>query len=149
MPHNFQEKEDKAKKTIYNPRDPIASVFSVFDDLVKLAALAATPLSSAQQANIGYVILHKPGKILHPIVEWNWKPDVDKMWAKFKTHFRRSHKELRATTNLTAQDAGMHHANMVHDVLAALQDTMYVPAELEVVATELIHAPYPPPNFDT
>ena len=27
MPHEFQEKEDKAKKTIYNPRDPIASVF--------------------------------------------------------------------------------------------------------------------------
>ena len=26
MPHEFQEKEDKPKKTIYNPRDPIARV---------------------------------------------------------------------------------------------------------------------------
>ena len=29
MPHEFQEKEDEAKNTIYNPRDPIASVFLV------------------------------------------------------------------------------------------------------------------------
>ena len=44
------------------PHDPIASVFSVVDDLVKISVLAATPLSSAQQVNIGYVILHKTGK---------------------------------------------------------------------------------------
>ena len=81
MPHEFQEKEDEAKKTIYNPRDPIASIFSIVDDLVKLAALAATPLSSAQQVNIVYVILHKTGTFSQPIVEWNWKPVVDKTWA--------------------------------------------------------------------
>ena len=27
MPHDFQEKEDEAKKMVYNPRDPTASVF--------------------------------------------------------------------------------------------------------------------------
>ena len=78
MPHEFQEKEDKAMKTIYNPRDPIASVFFVVDDLVELAALAATPLSSAQQVNISYVILHKTGSFSQPIVEWNRTPVVDK-----------------------------------------------------------------------
>ena len=69
MPHELQEKEDEAKKTVYNPRDPIASVFSVVDDLVKLAALAATPISLAKQVNIGYVILHNTGKFSQPIVE--------------------------------------------------------------------------------
>ena len=43
----------------------------------------------------------------------------------------------------------MHHANMVRDVMAALQETMYAPAETEVVPTEVIHAPSPPPNFNT
>ena len=47
MPHEFQEKEDDAKKTVYNPCNPIASVFSVVDDLVELAALATTPISLA------------------------------------------------------------------------------------------------------
>ena len=41
----------------------------------------------------------------------------------------------------------MHHANMVCDVVAALQDTMDVPAEPEVVEAELIPAPSPPLNF--
>ena len=71
------------------------------------------------------------------------------MWANFKTHFRTAHKKLRAITYLTAQDAGMHYPNMVRDVVAALQETMSAPAEPEVVPTEVIHAPSPPPNFDT
>ena len=89
------------------------------------------------------MILHKTGKFSQPIVEWNRKPVVDKTWANFKTHFRTAHKELRATTNLTAQDAGMHHANMVRDVVAALQETMYAPVEPEVVPMEENHAPSP------
>ena len=42
----------------------------------------------------------------------------------------------------------MHHANMVCDVVAALQETMAVPAEPEVVEAEVIPAPSPPLNFD-
>ena len=96
------------------------SVVSVVNDLVELAALVATPLSSAQQVNIGYMILHKTGNFSQPIIEWNRKHVVDKMWPNLKTHFCTAHKELRATTDLTAQDAGMDDANMVSDVVAAL-----------------------------
>ena len=48
MPHELQGKEDGAKKTVYNPRNPIASVFSVVGNLVELAALATTPISLEQ-----------------------------------------------------------------------------------------------------
>ena len=140
MPHELHEKEDEAKKTVYNPRDPIASVFFVLDDLVKLAALSTTPISLAQQVNIRYVILHKTGKFSQPIVEWNRKSIVDKTWANFKTHFCTAHKELRANTDLTDQDTGMHHANMVRDIVAALQETLSAPAEPEAVPTaEIVH----------
>ena len=81
-------------------------------------------------------------------MEWNRKPIVDKTWANFKTHFRTAHKELRATTVLTAQDAGMHHYNMVCDVVAALQETLSDPAEPYVVSTAENCAPSPPPKFD-
>ena len=43
----------------------------------------------------------------------------------------------------------MHHANMVRDVVAALQETMSTPSETEVVLTEVNHASSLPPNFDT
>ena len=94
MPHELQEKEDKAKKTVYNPRDLVASVFLVVNDLVELAALATTPISLSQQVNICYVILHKTGKVLQPIMEWNRKPIVYKTWANFKTHFRTDLQEV-------------------------------------------------------
>ena len=68
MTHKFQEKEDEAKKTIYNPRDPIANVFLVVENRVEIAALADTPLSCVQQVNIGYVILHKTRNFSHPII---------------------------------------------------------------------------------
>ena len=121
--------------------------FFVVDDLVELAALATTPISLAQQMNIGYVIFHKIGKFSQPIVEWNWKPIGDKTWDNFKTHFRTAYKELRATTNLTAQDAGMHHANMIRDVVAGLREAFFAPEEPEVVPTPTNRAPSPPPNF--
>ena len=34
------------------------------------------------------------------------------------------HRELRETIDLTVQDAGMHHANMVRDVVAGLQEVL-------------------------
>ena len=37
---------------------------------------------------------------------------------------------------------------MVRDVVAALQETMAVPAEPEFVAAEVLPAPSPPLNFD-
>ena len=42
----------------------------------------------------------------------------------------------------------MHHANMVSDVVVALQETMAVPEEPEVVAAEVLPAPSPPLSFD-
>ena len=42
----------------------------------------------------------------------------------------------------------MHHANMVRDVVAAIQENMAVPVEPEVVAAEVIPAPSPPLNFE-
>ena len=40
--------------------------------------------------------------------------------GQFREFFRTLHCELRETTDLTVQDAGMHHLNMVHNVVAGL-----------------------------
>ena len=42
----------------------------------------------------------------------------------------------------------MHHVNMVHYVVAALQETLSAPAEPDVVPTAENCAPSLPPNFD-
>ena len=56
------------------------------------------------------------------IFEWNCMPKVHNMWVGFKQFFRKAHRELQETTNITVQNAVMHHANMVHNVVAVLQE---------------------------
>ena len=48
--------------------------------------------------------------------------------------FQTSHIELRETPNLTVEDAGMYHANMVRDVVAGLQEAL----QLEQTQTETL-----------
>ena len=51
-------------------------------------------------------------------------PDVQKKWVGFKQFFRTSHHELRETRDFAIQDAGMHHASMVLDVVAGIQEVL-------------------------
>ena len=43
---------------------------------------------------------------------------------RFQQFFRTSHRELIETSDLTVEDAGMHHTNMVRDVVAGLQEAL-------------------------
>ena len=44
--------------------------------------------------------------------------------GRFQAVFWTAHRKLRETTDLTVQDAGMHHANLVSDVVAVLQEVL-------------------------
>ena len=120
MPCDLLEQEDIVKKNIYNPRDPIATVFFTVEELLKFADITMTSYTQLQAFNIAYVILHQRGKFRLDICEWNCMPAVQKTWAHF---FCTSNKELRETSNLTVEDAGMHHANMVRDILQGYRKT--------------------------
>ena len=46
------------------------------------------------------------------------------MWVGFKQFFRTTHSELRDKTDMTVQDEGMHHVNIVCSVVAGLQEVL-------------------------
>ena len=62
IPHELLEREDTAKKTIYNPRKTIVTVFSSVEELLKLSNITGTSYTQYQAINIAYVILHRTGK---------------------------------------------------------------------------------------
>ena len=78
-----------------------------------------------QYLNISYVIIQRTGKFGLDICKWECMPPVQKTWVGFKQYFWASHRKLRDTTDLTVQDKGMHHANMVHNVVAGLQEVLH------------------------
>ena len=131
MPHELLEREDIVKKVIYNPRDPIATVFSAVKELLEFANITGSSYTKFRAINIGYVILRRTGKFRLEICEWNRMPEVQKTWVFLtvfpdvsQQSFRTSHTELRETSDLTFEGAGMYHANMVLDVVAGVQEAL-------------------------
>ena len=52
MPHKILEQEDIVKKTNYNPRDPIAIVFSAVKEILEFADITGTSYTQLQAFNI-------------------------------------------------------------------------------------------------
>ena len=64
------------------------------------------------------------GKLALAIHKWNYIPEMKKKWVRFKQFFMNAHHELQETMDLTVQYTGMHHSNMVRDVVAGLQEVL-------------------------
>ena len=76
MPHELLEREDIVKKTNYNPRDLITTVFSAFEKLVEFSDITGTSYTQLQAVNISHVIIHRTGKFGLTIREWNCMPAI-------------------------------------------------------------------------
>ena len=71
MSHKLIERKDTVNKTIYNPWDPIATVSSAVEELLKLSKITGMLYTQYQALNIAYVILLSTGKLGLVIREWN------------------------------------------------------------------------------
>ena len=49
-------------------------------------------------------------------------PAVQKTWVHFKHFFQMSHRDLRKTSDLNVEDAGIYHSKMDCDVVAGLHE---------------------------
>ena len=67
-------------------------------------------------------------------------PAVHKTWVRFKQFLRMSHRELRETSDITVEDAGMNHANMVRDVVSGIQEALQQ-YQAETETPEVVLAP--------
>ena len=87
MTHKLLERKRIVKKTTYHPQDPIASVLSADEELLKFADITRTSYTQDQVVNISYVILHRTVKFGLAICKWNHTTTVQKTWVKFKLFF--------------------------------------------------------------
>ena len=86
--------------------------------------ITGTSYTQLQVFNIASVIHRKTGKFWLAICKWNHVPEIQKKWVLFKQFFWTSHRDLRETSNLTVEDAVMHHVNMVRNFVAGLQEAL-------------------------
>ena len=124
MPHELLEREYIVKKRIYNPRYPMATVFSAFEGILEFSYITGMSYMQDQAMDIAYVILHRTGNFGLEIRKWNCMKTVQRTWVRFKQFFCTTHQELRETSDLTVEDSGMQHANTVRSVVAGLQEAL-------------------------
>ena len=60
------------------------------EDYVDFADLANQAITSSQTVAKAYVILNKTRRFKNDTIDWNRRPEANKTWENFKTHFRRA-----------------------------------------------------------
>ena len=83
-----KEKEAEVLSITFNPADPMIAIFRPIEQLKKLAISAKIPYSEAQLLEFGLTLIRNTRDFEKALGEWKNKPQPDKTWSNFKTHFK-------------------------------------------------------------
>ena len=140
----LQTKYDETIKLTYQVSDPIDVIFNAVEDLCEIADLSGSPYTATQQVNIGFLIVSKQRILRSDVRKWMRKPQADKTWINFVTHFRQAHQELR-DTDATIDELGYHSANaIVEQIVDRLREEHDYEAQPDNVSPSPDPAPTPP-----
>jgi hypothetical protein len=141
----LEDRDNELCIMVYNTQLPINIVFNAIKDYVDFADLANQTLTSSQTIAKAYVILNKTRHFKNDITAWNRRPETEKTWEGFKTHFRRAHQDFRETTDVTLEDSELQqlqrsNANLVQLVVTGMQQAMAAETNTDANAALLLQA---------
>ena len=88
-------KEAKVLNIAFHPTGYIVILYRPIDKLQNLATTAGIPYSQAQQLEFSLILIRNTRDFEKALGEWSAKPDADKTWDNFKTHFKETHTDLK------------------------------------------------------
>ena len=141
---------DKIQTCVFDPVQPIDTVFALIETLKLLAEHGKAPFTSFQIINFAYNIVNKTHKFKSDIKMWNLRPANQKTWLNFKLQFRQAQKELRETDDLRL-DEHFQHANLVQDIVLGLSEVLGNTDKSTMTETMVPNYSPPyvaPPQFD-
>jgi hypothetical protein len=96
--------------TLYDPNQPIETLFQQIPDAGALAIAGGQPYGNAMIVNVAYTLVFNTGLFPDACRAWQSRAIADKTWSQFKIDFATAHREFRLT-NQTAQQSVFHSAN--------------------------------------
>jgi hypothetical protein len=96
--------------TPWNPDEPIEQLWLRNKHIRAVATAGGDPLTDGTVMRLTLNALEKAGVYDHPIKTWRDKPEAERIWTTFGSHFE--HGEKERIRLLTAANAGFHGANM-------------------------------------
>ena len=111
------EDNDTKMRALWDPNSPFDCLVQQLEDGQDYADDAGQPYTANQLLRILYTLVFKTGLYFEDCKAWNAKPNNDKTWTTFKTHFHHAQRLLRdqlCTTKqagFTSNVAIHHHPN--------------------------------------
>ena len=153
-PQRIAEETEKLTSSIFDPIEPVDTLFMQIETLSVLADAGHSPFTPQQIVNFAYNAILKTRKFSSDIIKWNRLAAVNKTWIQFKVTFRQAQKELKETGDLRL-DAQFQHANLVQDIVSGLSNALQRPGLDESSISDSImdsfhlpsiSSPQPPPT---
>ena len=105
------QKEMEVMTSTWQPSDPIVLLTRPLEQLQKLATQAGIPYTDGQILEKGLTLIRATRDFEYALTQWEDKPQDQKTWATFKSHFHEAQLQLKKIRGPTMQQAGFHHAN--------------------------------------
>ena len=124
-PQTLIEARLKLETTAYEHVRPMATLLTSIDEYAIMADAAGAKTSSDQLIHLGLAILTRATMYGGDIRKWHDKPDANKTWPEFKTHFTDAQFAIKRSQPLITTDSlGYHNqvnsVSVVDQVLAQL-----------------------------
>ena len=108
-----KQKEAEICTMTFHPADPMILLYNPIEQLEKMAQSAQIPYTSRQSLDIALTVLRNTRDFERALSDWELKPQAQKTWSNFKTHFTAAQKQLKAIRGPTMQQAGYHQVNLL------------------------------------
>ena len=97
------EDNDTKMRTMWDPNSPFDSLIQQLEDGQDYADDGGQPYTTDQLLRIAYTLIFKTGLYFEDCKAWDAKPNNEKTWNNFKTHFQRAQRLLRDQLRTTKQ----------------------------------------------
>jgi hypothetical protein len=106
LENNFEQ-----MRCAWNPQQPVESLFKQIQDCADYSEAGGVLIGHPQQINVGYSKKKATGHFMSACCRWNEKPNMEKTWAQFKTHFAVAHSQYKQMQGDSAATSAYHAAN--------------------------------------
>ena len=100
----LQENDEKMRAQ-YDPSLPIETFFANIEECQEFAAAGNTPYTPQQILSAAYQGIFRSGVFPEGCKEWRRRPQPDKTWGAFKTHFANEYLDLKECQTLSTASA--------------------------------------------
>ena len=106
-----KQKEAEIRTMQFNPADPMILLFNHIEKLAKMGISTEIEYTEKQLLDIGLIVIRNTRDFEKALGKWEALATIAKTWIIFKSHFKTSQQQLKATRGPTIQQVGYHHAN--------------------------------------